>query len=110
MTLIQRLTAGCASSAWVRPVLGRHCFVGKPSKTARQLRRSHHLKTSSLSGTFAGCVQAARALDEQVIADRSVTVVVRSVPGLSLRCGTEMAGPVRTNALTKPEDPVERLS
>jgi hypothetical protein len=35
----------------------------------------------------------------------SVTVVVRSVPGLTLRCGTRMARPVRTDALTKPEDP-----
>jgi hypothetical protein len=32
---------------------------------------------SSLSGIFAGCVQAARALGVQVIADMSVTVVVR---------------------------------
>jgi hypothetical protein len=33
--------------------------------------------TSSLSGIVAGCVQAARALGVQVIADMSVTVVVR---------------------------------
>jgi hypothetical protein len=32
----------------------------------------------------AGCVQAARALGGQVIGDMSVTVVVRSVPGLSV--------------------------
>jgi hypothetical protein len=38
---------------------------------------SRHLKTSSVSGIFAGCVQAARALGVQVIADMSVTVVVR---------------------------------
>jgi hypothetical protein len=35
--------------------------------------------TSSLSGIFAGCVQAARGLVGQVVADMSVTVVVRSV-------------------------------
>jgi hypothetical protein len=40
--------------------------------------------TSSLSGIFAGCVQAARALGDQVITDMSVTVVVRPVPGLSV--------------------------
>jgi hypothetical protein len=39
-----------------------------------------------------------------------VTVVVHSVPGLSVRCGTLVARPVRTNALTMPEDCVERLS
>jgi hypothetical protein len=36
-----------------------------------------HGATLSLSGIFAGCVQAARALGVQVIADMSVTVVVR---------------------------------
>jgi hypothetical protein len=30
-----------------------------------------------LSGMFAGCVQAARAFDDQVIGNMSVTVVVR---------------------------------
>jgi hypothetical protein len=65
---------------------------------------------SSLLGTFAGCVQAARAQGEQVRGDISVTVVVRSVPGLSVRCGTRVARPVRTNALTMPEDRVDRLS
>jgi hypothetical protein len=65
---------------------------------------------SFLSGISARCVQAGRASGELVIGDMSVTVVVRSVPGLSLRCGARMARPVRTNALTKPEDPVERLS
>ena len=40
--------------------------------------------TSSLSGsgTFAGYVQAARALGDQVIGDMSVTAVVRWIPGL----------------------------
>ena len=47
--------------------------------------------TSSLSGAFAGCVQAVRALGDQVIADMSVTVVVRWVPRLSARCGTWVA-------------------
>jgi hypothetical protein len=49
---------------------------------------SHILQTSSssppdliLSGTFAGCVEAARELGDQVIGDVSGTVVVRSVPG-----------------------------
>ena len=36
-----------------------------------------------LSGTFAGCIPAARALGGQVIGDMSVTVVVRPMPGLS---------------------------
>jgi hypothetical protein len=54
--------------------------------------------TSSLSGTFAGCVQAARALDNKVIGHMSVTVVVRSVPGLSVRCGTQMACSARQAA------------
>jgi len=36
--------------------------------------------TSSLSGIFAGCVQAARAFGDQVIGDMAVTVVVRSIP------------------------------
>jgi hypothetical protein len=40
--------------------------------------------TASLSGIFAGCVQAARALGDQVIGDMSVTVVVRWVPDLSV--------------------------
>ena len=50
---------------------------------------------SSLSGTFAGCVQAARALGDQVIGDMPLTVVVRSVPGLSARYGTRVARPMR---------------
>ena len=36
--------------------------------------------TSSLSGMFAGCVQAASGLGDQVSGDMSVTVVVRSIP------------------------------
>jgi hypothetical protein len=94
MALVQRGAAGSASAVWVRPVLGCQCFVGTPSKTARQLRRSHPLKTSSLSGTFAGYVQAARVLGDQVMGDMSVPVIVRSVPGLSVRCGTRVARPV----------------
>src|SRR5215211_1524927 len=50
MTVVERGAAGSASAVWVRPVLGRYCFVGEPSKAARQLRRSRPLKTSSLSG------------------------------------------------------------
>jgi hypothetical protein len=46
---------------------------------------------SSLSGTFAGCVLAASAFGDQVIGDMSVTVVVRPVPSLTVRCGTRVA-------------------
>jgi hypothetical protein len=46
--------------------------------------------TSSLSGTFAGCVQAGRATDDQPIGLEKVTVAVRSVPGLTARCGTRV--------------------
>jgi hypothetical protein len=55
-------------------------------------------------------LQAARALGIQVIDDMSVTVVVRTVPELSVRCGMRVARPVKTNALAMPEDPVEQLS
>jgi hypothetical protein len=61
-------------------------------------------------GISAECVQAARALGIQVIDDMSVTVVVRTVPELSVRCGMRVARPVKTNALAMPEDPVEQLS
>jgi len=44
--------------------------------------------TSSLSGMFAGCVQAARALGDQVIDGVRVTVAVRLLPHVSVRCGT----------------------
>jgi hypothetical protein len=50
--------------------------------------------TSSLSGIFARCVQAARGLGGQVVADMSVTAVVRSVPWLSARYGTRVARPM----------------
>jgi hypothetical protein len=40
--------------------------------------------TASLSCTFAGCVQAARARDGQVMRVVELTVVVRSVPDLTL--------------------------
>jgi hypothetical protein len=43
----------------------------------RETAKLKGLGDSSLSGIFAGCVQAARALGVQVIADMSVTVVVR---------------------------------
>jgi hypothetical protein len=43
-----------------------------------------NLGTSSLAGTFARCVYAARALGDQVIGDMSVTVVVRSVLDLTV--------------------------
>jgi hypothetical protein len=54
-----------------------------------------NLGTSSLSCTFAGYVQAARALGDQVTGNMSVTVVVHSVPWLSVRCGTWVARPRR---------------
>src|SRR5215213_3666388 len=46
---------------------------------------------SSLSGIFAGCVQAARAQGGQLLGGVKVTVVVRWIPGLSRGCGTRMA-------------------
>ena len=42
-----------------------------------------HAATLSLSGISAGCVQAARALGDQVIGGVRVTVVVLCVPDLS---------------------------
>src|SRR5829696_1396832 len=44
-----------------------------------------------LSGTFAGCVQAARARDDQLTGGATVTVVVRWIPRLTFRYGTRMA-------------------
>jgi hypothetical protein len=35
-TMLARDGDGSGPNRWVRPVLTRHCFVGKPSKTARQ--------------------------------------------------------------------------
>ena len=68
------------------------CDSHSPSMTARArrgpavpdaVRTQHGSATSCLSGTFAGCVPAARSLGDQVIGDMSVTVVVRPMPGLS---------------------------
>src|SRR4029450_3695747 len=50
---------------------------------------------SSLSGMSAGCVLAGRARDNQPIGSARLTVAVRWGPGLTLRCGTRMARPVR---------------
>jgi hypothetical protein len=47
--------------------------------------------TSSLSGIFAGCVHAGRARHGQLSGPMTVTVVVRSIPRLTLRCGTRVA-------------------
>jgi hypothetical protein len=44
-----------------------------------------------LSGTFAGCVQAGSAEDDQLIGGVQLTVVVRWLPGLPVRCGTRVA-------------------
>jgi hypothetical protein len=38
-----------------------------------------------------------------------VTVIVRWIPLVTAACGTRVARPVRMNALTVPEDPVESL-
>jgi hypothetical protein len=81
------------ASIWVMPL---HCAfpcgqapvacTGTGSLPAEDGRRepptagSPYLKTSSLSGTFAGCVQAARASGPQVISHMSVTVVIRWIP------------------------------
>jgi hypothetical protein len=46
---------------------------------------------SSLSGMFAGCVHAGGARDGQLIRLVVLTVTVRWVPGLSVRCGTRVA-------------------
>jgi hypothetical protein len=43
------------------------------------------------SGKSAGCVVAASAHGDQVIADMSVTVVIRWAPCVSVRCGTRVA-------------------
>jgi hypothetical protein len=42
-----------------------------------------------------GMRSTARALGGQIIGDMSVTVVVRSLPELSVRCGTRVARPAR---------------
>jgi hypothetical protein len=54
--------------------------------------------TSSLSGMFAGCVQAARQGGGQFTGRMAVTVVVRSVPWLTLRYGTRVARPATRTA------------
>jgi hypothetical protein len=54
-----------------------------------------------LSGISAGCVHAARARDNQLFRVVELTVAVRSVPHLSVRCGTRMArraGQARSDA------------
>jgi hypothetical protein len=51
--------------------------------------------TSFSSGTFAGCVLAGRAGDDQLMDGVVVTVVVRSIPSVSVRCGTQVARPAR---------------
>jgi hypothetical protein len=56
---------------------------------------------SSLSGISPGCVQADESEDGQLIGAVLVTVVVRWVPGLSVRCGTQMARLARTIRLTR---------
>jgi hypothetical protein len=48
---------------------------------------------SSLSGIFGGCIHAGRAGDDQLIGGVELTVVVRWVPGLPVRCGTRVARP-----------------
>jgi hypothetical protein len=48
---------------------------------------------------FGYVVNAARARDGQLIGGVQVTVVVRSIPGLPARCGTQMARPARTNVI-----------
>jgi hypothetical protein len=52
-----------------------------------------------LSGTFAGCVLAGRARDDQLMGPARVTVAVRWGPGLTVRCGTLVARSARTEAL-----------
>jgi hypothetical protein len=49
-----------------------------PGRLTKSPHQGHWRSTGIFNlGTFAGCVQAARAIDDQVIADMSVTVVVR---------------------------------
>jgi hypothetical protein len=58
-------------------------------------RRRRTARNSSLSGTFAGCVQAARALCDQVVGGVRVTVVVLCVPGV-VRLVWHASGTART--------------
>jgi hypothetical protein len=51
------------------------------------------LENTSLSGISGGCVHAGRAGDDQLIGGVELTVVVRWVPGLPVRCGTRVARP-----------------
>jgi hypothetical protein len=48
-------------------------------------------RDSSLSGIFAGCVQAGRRRDDQFTGDATVTVVARWIPRSTSRYGTRMA-------------------
>ena len=43
------------------------------------------------------CVQAARARDGQLVSGMAVTLVVRSIPTVPVRCGRRVARPARTN-------------
>jgi uncharacterized protein len=69
--------------------------VAAPSTTPNRDLNSYVRRTSSLSGIFAGCVLAGRAGDIQLMGPARLTVAVRWGPGLTLRCGTRMARPVR---------------
>jgi hypothetical protein len=61
------------------------------SRHGRRTRGSW--RTSSLSGTFSGCIHPGRASHGQVSGRMAVTVVVRWAPDLSVRCGTRVARP-----------------
>jgi hypothetical protein len=87
------------------------CRTPKPGQWPLS-RPSSLPRISFLSGIFAGCVQAARQGGGQVIGDMPVTVVVRWLPGLSVRCGTRMAQLVTRGVRVRPssasQEPVGR--
>jgi Transposase len=73
---------------------------GHPGAGPGRLTQSRTWATGRSSGifnpgTFAGCVLAGRARDDQLVGPARLTVTVRWGPGLTLRCGTRMARPVR---------------
>ena len=82
--------AGRPGRAWVPAAPGRGRRGRGPAARRPEGRR---LQTGDLSliRRVRGCVQAAWTRDSQLRGRMAVTVVVRSGPGLPVRCGTRLA-------------------
>jgi hypothetical protein len=92
---IPRLSPGCPLPAGCQQITISVAFAAHRDGLIA-LFGTGQPRSASLLGTCAGCVQAGRAHGGQFSGDLRVTVVVRSVPGLSVRCGTRVARPART--------------